>query len=218
MLILCCFCYGQTIEPTENEKIQFAMLLNQIQYTASNIIQNRNKEILNQEFDFIINQIDKSKLYDQTIKNSYIDLLETIKKLKLTENERNFIIEINEREKKQAYTKAFSSFGSVFSSGFSPASLITSLAYAGVSAGLNIMSADYEADNKLKEQMFRLDQKDLDEIDESRISLFSSYTDVFTEYKIPTTYEITEDNMKDFIKQIANNKDNYKNLITILEK
>ena len=55
------------------------MLMNQVQYTIANIIQNKDREILNQEFDLIINQIDKSKLYDYSIKSSYIELLETIK-------------------------------------------------------------------------------------------------------------------------------------------
>lgn len=209
--------FAQTRSITEDEKIQFAMLMNQVQYTTSNIIQNKDREVLNQEFDFIINQIDKSKLYDYTIKNSYVDLLNTIKKLKLTENERVFVMEMNERECKQAYTKAFSSFGSVFNGGFSPVSLATSLAYAGVSAGLNIMSAKYDADNKLREQLFKLDQTELDTIDDSRIDLFSAYTDVITSYKIPTKYEISETEMKDLIKQLAEKKDNHVDLIRILE-
>ena len=73
------YLFSQGKSLSENEKIQFAMLMNQVQYTTSNIIQTQDREILTQEFDFIINQIDKSKLYDYTIKNSYVDLLETIK-------------------------------------------------------------------------------------------------------------------------------------------
>ncbi len=209
--------FAQTKNIGEDEKIQLAMLMNQIQYTTSNIIQNKDREILNQEFDFIINQIDKSKLYDYTIKSSYIDLLDTIKQLKLTENEKKFVIEMNTQERKQAYTKAFSSFGSVFNGGFSPISLVTSLAYTGISAGLNITSAKYDANNKLKEQLFKLDQKELNLIDDSRINLFSAYSDIITSYKIPSKYEISETEMKDFIKQLAEKKDNHKDLIRILE-
>ena len=198
--------FAQTKNIGEDEKIQLAMLMNQIQYTTSNIIQNKDREILNQEFDFIINQIDKSKLYDYTIKSSYIDLLDTIKQLKLTENEKKFVIEMNTQERKQAYTKAFSSFGSVFNGGFSPISLVTSLAYTGISAGLNITSAKYDANNKLKEQLFKLDQKELNLIDDSRINLFSAYSDIITSYKIPSKYEISETEMKDFIKQLAEKK------------
>ena len=165
------FSQGKTL--SENEKIQFAMLMNQVQYTTSNIIQTQDREILTQEFDFIINQIDKSKLYDYTIKNSYVDLLETIKQLKLSENERFFAIEMNERERKQAYTKALSSFGSVFNAGFSPYALVASIAYAGISAGLNIANANYAADNKLREQLFKIDQKELENIDDLRKNLFS---------------------------------------------
>ena len=209
------FSYDRNI--SENEKIQFAMLMNQVQYTTSNIIQTKDREILTQEFDFIINQIDKSKLYDYTIKNSYVDLLETIKQLKLSENERFFAIEMNERERKQAYTKALSSFGSVFNAGVNPYALAASIAYAGISAGLNIANAKYEADNKLKEQLFKIDQKELEYIDELRKNLFSSYTDVITSYKIPIKYEIAETEMKDFIKQLFDKKDNHKDLIRILE-
>lgn len=209
--------FSQPKTLSENEKIQFAMLMNQVQYTTSNIIQTKDREILTQEFDFIINQIDKSKLYDYTIKSSYVDLLETIKQLKLSENERFFAIEMNERERKQAYTKALSSFGSVFNAGFSPYSLVASIAYAGISAGLNIANAKYEADNKLREQLFKIDQKELDNIDELRKYIFSSYTDIITAYKIPTKYEIAETEMKDFIRQLSEKKDNHKDLIRILE-
>lgn len=196
------------------EAVQAAMLMNQIQYTVSNILQNKNKEVLNQEFDFIINQVDKSTLYNRTIKESYEDLLECITNLKLTENERAFVIEMNERERKQAYTKAFSSFGSVFNPGASPVQLVTSLAYAGVSAGLNIMSAKYEADNKLMEQLFKLDQKDLETIDEYRKNLFSSWTDVISKEK-NNEYEISEAEMKDFVDALATKKGD--DLIRILE-
>lgn len=211
-------CYSQQRGAiTEEQKIQFAMLMNQVQYTTSNIILNQDREILDQEFDFIINQIDKSKLYDSTIKSSYTDLLDTLKELKLNENEKRFVMEQSEREKKQAYTKAFTSFGSVFNAGFSPASLITSIAYAGVSAGLNIMSAKYDVDNRLREQLFKLEQKELEKIDESRIDLFSSYTEIITAYNIPVQYEISETEMKDLIKQLSEKQNDCKGLIRILE-
>ena len=209
--------FSQSTNPSEDEKIQFAMLMNQVQYTTSTIIQTKDREILTQEFDFIINQIDKSKLYNNTIKMSYVDLLEAIKQLKLSENERFFTIEMNEIERKQAYTKALSSFGSVFNAGFSPYQLVASIAYAGISAGLNIANAKYEADNKLKEQLFKIDQKELEEIDDLRKDLFRSYTDIITSYKIPTKYEISETEMKDFIRQLSEKKDNHKDLISILE-
>ena len=209
--------FSQGLIHSEDEKIQFAMLMNQVQYTTSTIIQTKDREILTQEFDFIINQIDKSKLYNNTIKMSYVDLLEAIKQLKLSENERFFTIEMNEIERKQAYTKALSSFGSVFNAGFSPYQLVASIAYAGISAGLNIANAKYEADNKLREQLFRIEQKELDEIDDLRKELFSSYTDIITSYKIPIKYEISETEMKDFIRQLSDKKDNHKDLINILE-
>lgn len=218
ILIISTFnCFGQQNGITEDEKIQFAMLMNQVQYTTSSIILNKNREILDQEFDFIINQIDKSKLYDSTIKSMYTDLLNTLKELKLNENEKRFIMEQGEREKKQAYTKAFSSFGSIFNAGFSPVSLISSIAYVGVSAGLNIQSARYEVDNKVREQMFKLEQKELEKIDRIRIVLFDAYTDIITSYGIPVEYEISETEMKDLLKKLSEKQDNCKELIQILE-
>ncbi|MGN0750366.1 MAG: hypothetical protein ACI4LS_07745 [Treponema sp.] len=202
---------------SDNERIQFAMLMNQVQYTTSTIIENKDKETLTNEFDFVINQIDKSKLYDFAIKNTYSNLLTTLKDLKLSENEREFVIEMNERERKQAYTQAFTSFGSVFTGGFSPASLISSIAYAGISAGLNIMSAKYQADNKLAEKLFQIEQDQLDHIDSLRIDLWNNWTDVINNYSIPISYEISETQMRDLVKKIAENKDNPQNLIRILE-
>lgn len=210
--------FAQQKAITENEKIQFAMLMNQVQYATSSIILNKDRESLDKEFDFIINQIDKSKLYDFTIKSSYTDLLETLKELKLTENEKCFVMEQSEREKKQAYTKAFSSFGSVFNRGGSPASLIASISYAGISAGLNIMSAKYDVDNRLREQMFRLEQKELEKIDSSRINLFKAYTEIITSYGIPIKYEISEMEMQDLIKQLAEKQNDSQELICILEE
>ena len=161
LLINCISIFSQSSKISEDEKIQFAMLMNQVQYSISNIEKTMDKEILTQEFDFIINQIDKSKLYEPTIERMYTDLLESLKNCTLSENERTFIIEMNERERKQAYTKALSSFGSVFNAGFSPVSLVTSIAYAGISANLNIANEKYEADNKLKQQIFKIDKEEL---------------------------------------------------------
>ena len=202
---------------SEDTKIQFAMLMNQVQYTMCTIMQNKDKETLSNEFDFVINQIDKSKLYDYSIRMAYEDLLKTLKELKLTENEREFVITMNDREQKQAYTQAFKSFGSVFTGGSTPLSLVTSLVHTGISAGLNIMSAKNQADNKLAEKLFQLEQKELTSIDEMRIGLWSTWTNVITNYKIPVSYEISETEMKDFVQKIAENANNPQNLITILE-
>ena len=57
----------------------------------------------------------------------------------------------------------------------------------------------------------------MENIDDLRKNLFSSYTDVITSYKIPSKYEISETEMKDFIRQLSDKKDNHKDLIRILE-
>ena len=213
LLINCISIFSQSSKISEDEKIQFAMLMNQVQYSISNIEKTMDKEILTQEFDFIINQIDKSKLYEPTIERMYTDLLESLKNCTLSENERTFIIEMNERERKQAYTKALSSFGSVFNAGFSPVSLVTSIAYAGISANLNIANEKYEADNKLKQQIFKIDQEELNETLGLKEKLFKAYTKIITGYKLPNEYEISDTEMNDLLKQLKEQKDNHQNLI-----
>ncbi|MBR5915813.1 MAG: hypothetical protein IKZ57_05140 [Spirochaetia bacterium] len=202
-----------------DERIQFAMLLNQIQYSLSAIVQTKDKEILTQQFDFIIDRIDRSKLKDRDITNTYEDLLETIKELTLSENEKSFVIEMNERKKKQAYTNALSSFGSVFNPGFSPITAITSLAYAGISAGLNIISAKNEADNELKEQLFHIDQKEINDIYNMYINLFGSDQAIIQKYNIDPKYRINNSQMDNFIIFLAEMNDNYpaniRNLVDI---
>lgn len=217
LLINCISVFSQSTKISEDQKIQFAMLMNQVQYSISNIEQTMDKEILTQEFDFIINQIDKSKLYEPTILDMYGELLDSIKNFKLSENERAFVIEMNERERKQAYTKALSSFGSVFNAGFSPAALVTSIAYAGISAGLNIANAKNEADNELKKQIFKIDQEELKGTLRLKSKLFKAYTDIITGYTIPSSYEIDDGEMKDLLIQLKKQKDNHQDLIDNLE-
>lgn len=199
----------------DDEKIIYAMLMNQIQYSIANITHYKNKVVLEKEFDNVINRIDKSKLKDPDSVEIFNQILSRISSLKLLENEKEFIIRESEKEKKQAIYKSFNSFGSVFVPGASPQQMIASLAYTGVSAAFNYRNAVNEVENSTSKQLFQISQSTCRGIDNLRIDLFNASTKFINRYEMPKRFEIKEDKMVDLVNLLDGKETN--SLINLLE-
>ena len=199
----------------DDEKIIYAMLMNQIQYSIANITHYKNKVVLEKEFDNVINRIDKSKLKDPDSREVFNQILSRISSLKLLENEKEFIKREAEKEKKQAIFKSFNSFGSVFHPGATPQQMIASLAYTGVSAAFNYRNAVNEVENSSNKQLFQISQSTCRGIDNLRIDLFNTSTKFINRYEMPKRFEIKEDKMVDLVNLLDGKEPN--SLINLLE-
>lgn len=187
---------------SKSDQIIVAMLLNQINFSVETITHYKDKAVLDKEFDYIINNIDKSRLIDDKLIEQYTDLLTTITTLKLSENERFFLTESAEIEKRNAIYNSLSSFGSVFIPGRTPIQLITSLAYTGVSAAFNYKKTIANIDKNLREELFALQQSDIKALDEKKTGLFGTYARLIQKYEIPKRYEISQQQIKWFVEII----------------
>ncbi|MCR5606588.1 MAG: hypothetical protein K6F69_07210 [Treponema sp.] len=189
---------------SKDDQIIYAMLMNQIQYSIMTIEHYQNKVILDKEYDNVICKIDKTKLKDENgdAIEAYANLLDTLTALKLSENEKLFINQQNEKAKKNAIYTSLNSAGAAVgmaamavASG-NPVQAVTGLVFTGVSSVFNYRNTINTLENKKEAELFAMNQQDLQNIDYERSSLFKTYSRFITKYKIPKEYEIKEDQMK----------------------
>lgn len=194
-----------------DQQIVYVMLMNQLQYSLQTIQHYANKVVLEKEFNNIIHKIDKSKLNDKNgdAVAAFEDMLGVIGDLKLTENQKIFIKQQVEKEKSEAINKslrgtALPAIASIVEIGEGISkkdigSIISGLAsavYTGVSAVFNYNDTLNTLDNRLRTQLFEINQNNLRMIDGYRKSLFKTYTHFIINFNIPKRYEIKEDQMK----------------------
>ena len=225
---------------TYDEKINIAMLMNQLQYSLQTIEYYGDRIVLDQEYNTIICKIDKSKLNDEDggAIEAYDNMLRTITNLKLNDNEKIFLEQQSSKEKKEAINKvlqgtALSSIYGVQQLGSGITNLLkgnmdgitqsiqgaTGLLYSGVSAFFNYRNAINSVQNQLNKDLFKIQQNTLKIIDGYRNSLFKIQAKFITKYDIPKRYEIKEDQMKDLIEILDSKKyDNKSKLILLEEK
>lgn len=206
---------GQVSEETKEEAIEVAVdnsgvknqvwddsllsqqdavnLINYIQMSVSKVINSRSKGMLEEEFSYIINNINPTALQDENIIRGYETLLGTLTRLKLSEMEKDHIKEVQARQRKAAITNVFGSFGSILT-GVSP----VQLAYAALSAALNYAKAVMDADAAASEAEYQIEKLDLEIIDQQRASLFVTSARVFQGKTNGDVGLITEEEMKDF--------------------
>ena len=187
---------------TDSEKQKLIMNLNYIQYSTEQISEYMNKSVAESEYNFIINRIDADSLIDKQVIGAYTDLLETISKVCLKENEKEFINQMTEKQRKMAFANVFTSFGSVFVPGASPQQMIASLAYTGVSAAFNYVNTVSNINNSNQEALFQISQAEKEKIFEARNKLFSNAKTMAQRYGLNDDLLIQSNSMVDFIKSV----------------
>jgi len=200
----------------KDDQIVYAMLMNQIQFSLQTVQYYKDRLVLDQEYNNIICKIDKTKLKDENNKaiTAYSNMLGLLTNLKLQENEKIFVTQEAEREKSQALYKclegaAIPAIASIYQLGQGISSIkqdptaigqiisgSASALYTGVSAFFNYKNTINTVENRLRKDLFRLEQEDLKLIDGERESLFKTYSEFISKYDIPKQYEIKEDQMR----------------------
>ena len=233
--------FAESKKNTYDEKIIYAMLMNQLQYSLQTIEYYGDRLVLDQEYNTIICKIDKTKLKDENEEaiTSFTNLLGTITKLRLNDNEKIFLEQQASKEKKEAINKvlqgtALSSIYGIQQLGSGIAKLkdvksssegitqiiqgSSGLLYSGVSAFFNYRNAINSVQNQLNKDLFKIEQENLKTIDAYRNSLFKTQAKFITRYDIPKRYEIKEDQMKDLIEILDSKKYDNKSKLVLLEE
>lgn len=197
---------------TEDDKIIYAMLMNQIQFSLQTIEHYKSRLVLDQEYENIICKIDKTKLNDKEQESitAYSNMLTTLTNLKLQDNEKVFIKQQAEKEKSEAINKSLSNVGSgigvaitAFSRG-DPVSIVSGLVLTGVSAVFSYKDALNTAENQKIRDLFKLEQKTLKTVEMQKNALWTTYSKFITTYNIPKEYEIKQDQMLWLVETLDN--------------
>lgn len=171
--------------------------LNYIQYSIAKIKATENKAIAENEYYSVINQLSLDKINDTDIIDAYDDFLSTCSSLVLKQEEKDFIIRLNEKKRKDAYKSAFSNLGSIFIPGASPQQMIASLIYTSISNVFAVMNTKAQLSSELEKELFHLDQAISSNIYQMQTKLFTTSAKVIGGKNVK---RISENTMNQFIK------------------
>lgn len=187
-------------ELTADQQKRLVSNLNYLQYSTARIKMSDNKAIAEDIYYSIINELKIEFINNRDLNFQYGEFLERCKNLKLTQNEKDFIKQLNEKEQKTAYLSAFSSIGSVFIPGQSPQQMVASLVYTTVANAAAIANQKNQLKLQLEKDFFYLDQKIVSDIFDMQTSLFTTSAKLLAGSS--SQGRINENSMNIFMKAI----------------
>ena len=200
--------YANTNELTSIQQKQLISNINYLQYSTAKIKMSENKAIAEDIYYSIINELKIEFINNRDLNFQYREFLEKCKNLKLTQNEKDFIKQMNEKNQKNAYLSAFSNMGSVFVPGQSPYQMAASLVYTTVANTVAIANQKNQLNMQLEKDMFYLDQKIVGDIFDMQTSLFTTSAKLLAGKS--SEGRINENSMNTFMKAIKLSTSNEK--------
>ena len=189
---------AETLSP--NQQRELISSLNYLQYSTARIKMSENKAIAEDIYYSIINELKIEAISDRDLNFEYGEFLAKCANLKLTQNEKDFIKQLNEKAQKNAYLSAFSNIGSVFVPGQSPHQMVASLVYTTVSNAFAVANTKNQLQTQLEKDMFNLDQRIMKDIFDMQTSLFTTSAKLLG--NASSSGLITENTMNIFMKSI----------------
>lgn len=209
--------FGQSsAKISEEEKITTAMLMNHLFYSLETIKYYNSRLVIDQEYNIIFRKIDENRLRDKDVLRRYKDMLDRLTELKLNDNEKIFLEQHAEKEKKEAIYKTLE--GTALSSIYGIQQIgsgikrnqkgvtqiiqgATSLLYSGVSAFFNYRNATNAVENQLNKELFRLSQDDFGTIEYYSNELWETCAKLINRYDIKQ-YKIDIDQLEWLVKKL----------------
>lgn len=185
---------------TSAQQKQLVANLNYLQYSMARIKMSDNKAIAEDIYYSIINELKIESIADRELNFEYGEFLAKCANLKLTQNEKDFIKQLNEKQQKSAYLSAFSNFGSVFVPGRTPHQMVASLIYTAVSSAVAIANTKNQLKTQLEKDMFYLDQQLMRDIYEMQTRLFTTSAKLLSQ--AGSNGRINENSMNIFMNAI----------------
>ena len=189
--------FADKLSTTQQKELVAA--LNYLQYSTAKIKISENKAIAEDIYYSIINEIKIEGLSDRWLNLEYGNFLDACAALKLTQNEKNFIEQINKKEQANAYLNAFSNMGAIFVPGQNPTQLVASLVYTSIANAIAVANTKNQLKTQLEKDMFYLDQKIIENIYNIQTSLFTTSAKLLSN---DATGRINENSMSIFMNAI----------------
>lgn len=200
--------FAQNIQLSNVEEARLISNLNYIQYSIAKIKAADNKAVAEDIYYSIINELRLGYIGNSSIQLAYRNFMDCCTSLKLKQNEKDFIKQLNSKAQKQAYLNAFSNLGSVFVPGQTPVQMVASLLYTTVSNAFAIANAKNQLENQLERDMFYLNQDLVRLIYSMQSNLFTTSVNVLS--KSSAEGRINDDSMGLFIKILSLKSSNEK--------
>lgn len=174
--------------------------LNYLQYSIAKIKASDSKAIAEEEYYSVINKLKIENINDSDLNFAYDRFLDNCSSLKLKQNEKDFIKQMNIKAQKTAYLNAFSNFGSVFVPGQSPQQLVASLVYTSVANAFAVANTKNQLKTQLDRDMFYLNQDIMKTIYSLQSTLFTTSAKLLGGNS--SKGRLNEDSMNMFVKAL----------------
>lgn len=193
----------------EEEKIRAAYALNLCTVSISQIIDYNDVNILEQEYDIILNNLNLEYMpKDEALLNTLKILLDTITFFRIQEGDKKFIDKEYQEKVKNAIWSAVPNFGLIIAGG-NPWNMAISLASQVGCGYMNYRKT--KAQNQLDKEKaeWELQRSAIEQFNGIRRELFDAAWRLADKYKFPDKYRLTERKIKQY-NNILMDSDNYR--------
>lgn len=190
--------FAQSKKLTEDEQHQLVSSLNYLQYSIAKIKSADSKAVADEEYYSVINELKIEAIGDGALNYEFSNFLDNCSGLKLKQNEKDFLRQINDKTERKAYLNAFSNFGTVFIPGLSSQQLVSTLIYTSVANSFAVANAKNQLNTQLERDMFYLNQDIMELIYNMQSTLFLTSAKLLD--GSIASGRINEDSMNMFVK------------------
>ncbi len=189
---------GTDKEFTEEEKIRAAYALNMCMVSVSQIIDYDDINILEQEYEQILNNLNLEMMpKDEALLKIIKQLLDTITFFRIQEGDKLMVEREYQQQMKNAIWKAVPNFGLIVAGG-NPVTMAISLASQVGIGYMNYRRAKSENKLEYEKKQWQLQRSAIEQFNGLRRELFDTAWRLAEKYRFPDEYRLTEKQIKQY--------------------
>ncbi len=193
----------------QKEAIAPAIILNYLHTAMFTVVNNKDRVILEQQYNDIINNFNLSKIKDEEIIKLVTKLMNTLSNLVLSKKEKEYLNRKYEAYMEHALQEALASeLNDVMEINWEPLQLAASVLNAG-NVYVNYINNTNKYRLELGDSIWKLDKTEFAKINGLREEFLLTYWLIMKQYNIPDKWRVTEKQLK-YLDEIIREKDNKK--------
>lgn len=192
-------------EYTEEEKERAAYALNLCTVSVSQIVNYNDINILEQEYDTVLNNLNLEKMpKDEALLNIIKQILDTVTFFRISEGERQFIDREYQHKLQNALWSAVPQFGLLVAGGNWKTMAVSLATQVGIGY-MNYRNIKAEAAFDRERARWRLDRSAIEQLNGLRRELFDAAWRLAEEYQFPDEYRLTEIQIEQYNRILMDN-------------
>ena len=185
-------------EVSEEDKKRAAYALNMCMVSVSQIVDYKDINILEQEYEAILNNLNLEKIpKDDALLHILKQLLDTITYFKIQEGDKKLIEKEYQHKVKNAIWNAIPSFGLLVSTVANPASMLLLASQIGTGY-MNYRRSKAENELEYEKKQWQLQRSAIEQFNALRRELFDTAWRLADTYNFPDEYRLTERQIKQY--------------------